>query len=65
MEQVTLETVHKDLESLKRIVIALQETIADCFLTAEEEENLEKGLRELEEDKTSSLEDLETERRNV
>ncbi|RLG13442.1 hypothetical protein DRN69_05600 [Candidatus Pacearchaeota archaeon] len=64
MKQVTLERVHKEIESLKKLVVAMQETIADCFLTAEEE-NFEKGLKELENGETISLQDLELERKDV
>ena len=65
MEQITLETMHKDLESLKKAVASIQESIADCFLTAEEEENLEKGLKKLENGETIPLQDLELERKNA
>ncbi len=65
MEQTTLESVQKEIESLKKLVIAMQETISDCFLTAEEEENLERGLKELEKGEAVSLQDLELERKNV
>ena len=63
--EISLETVHKDIEELRKAVIAMQETIVDRFLTSEEEENLEIGLKELEEGKAISLKDLERERRNV
>lgn len=65
MEEISIKTVHKDLEFLKKAVISMQETISDCFLTAEEEANLDKGLKELDEGKTISLEDLELERKNA
>ncbi len=65
MEQVTLDTVHKDLEDLKVAVTAMQEIISDSFLTAEEEENLETAREEFEKGETVSLETLELERKNA
>jgi hypothetical protein len=59
MEQVTLNNLSKDIEFLKKAVISIQEHLEDCFLTFEEETNLEKGLKELEEGKSFSLEDIE------
>ena len=44
----------KDVESIK-------EHFEDCFLTAEEARNVEIAEKELEEGKTTSLEDLKKE----
>jgi len=65
MEEISIKTVHKDLEVLKKTVMSIQETLSDCFLTAEEEENLEQGLKELENGETISFEELELEKKNV
>ena len=65
MEKVSLETVHRDLEVLKNMVSEMKENMEDCFLTAEEEKNLEKGFEELEKGEAISLEDLELERKNA
>ena len=65
MEKVSLETVHKDLEVLKKLVSEMKENIEDCFLTAEEEESVEKARKEFERGETISLEDLELERKNA
>lgn len=61
MEQVTLEQINENVEILKRAVFSIQEHLEDSFLTAEEEANLEAGLKELREGKTISLEDLKKE----
>lgn len=65
MEQVTLKTMQKDMESLKKVVKEMKEYLEDCFLTAEEEENLERARKELEEGNTISLEELELELKNA
>lgn len=61
MEEITLKDVHNDLETLKKIVINMREYLSDCFLTAEEENNLEKARDELQKDETISLEELRLE----
>lgn len=65
MEEVNLETVHKDLEVLKIAVFEMKEQMRNCFLTAEEEKNLEEGFEELEKGEAISLEDLELERKSA
>jgi len=65
MEKVSLETVHRDLETLKNRVSEMKEYMEDCFLTEEEEEAVEKAREEFENGKTISLEDLELERKNA
>ncbi len=65
MEQIGLGTIHEDLESLKKEVRGMRETIADCFLTSEEEKLVDKAREELENGEATSLEDLEFERKNV
>ena len=57
----TIEAVHKDVEVLKRAVAEIKAYIEDCFLTAEEEANLENAREEFERRETISLEDLEQE----
>lgn len=61
MESVNLETLNKNVLKLMKDVAEIKEQFEDCFLTAEEEENLEKALDELEKGETISLEDLEKE----
>ena len=61
MEEITLKDVHNDLETLKKLVINMREYLSDCFLTAEEENNLEKARDELQKDETISLEELKLE----
>jgi|TARA_Y100000034_G_scaffold57933_1_gene70700 uncharacterized coiled-coil DUF342 family protein len=65
MEKVSLETVHEDLKVLKNLVSEMKEHMEDCFLTAEEEEAVEKAREEFEKGETISLEDLELERKNA
>ena len=65
MEEISIKTVHKDLGVLTKIVMSMQETLNDCFLTAQEEKNLEQGLKELERGETISLENLESEIKNA
>lgn len=57
----TLEAIHKDIGILKKVVGEIKEYLEDCFLTAEEEANLEKAREELENNETTALEDLEQE----
>jgi len=61
MEQVSLEKVYKELEFLRKVVVEMKEYLEDCFLTAEEEIELEKAREELKAGKTISLEELKAE----
>jgi len=61
MEQVSLETINEKLIALKEVVMKMQEHLEDCFLTAEESKNIEIAEKELEEGKTTSLEDMKKE----
>lgn len=61
MEQISLEKVYKEIEFLRKVVLAMKEDMEDRFLTAEEELRLEESLRELKEGKTTSLEQLKKE----
>ena len=60
--EATIETVHQDLEVLKKAVFKIQEHMEDCFLTAEEEARLDQSLKERTEGKTFSLEDIKRDR---
>ena len=63
MENITLETIHKDLEYLKKIVEEMREKMIDSdhFLTYEEEERLNRGIEEFREGNTISHEELKKE----
>lgn len=61
MEQITTNELHKEIEVLKRLVLAMKEEIEDRFLSAEEEILLEESRKESEQDGYVSLEDLEKE----
>jgi hypothetical protein len=58
---VTENKMYKEILLLKKLVLAIKEDLEDRFLTAEEELRLEESLREFEEGKTISLEELEKE----
>jgi hypothetical protein len=59
MENITLETIHEDLNNLKKIILSIQETLEDSFLTNEEEELLEKSYESEKKGLLNSHEDLE------
>jgi len=61
MESVNLEDLNKNVLNLMRDVTIIKEYFEDCFLTAEEEANLDKALEELERGETTPLEDLDKE----
>ena len=61
MESVNLETLNKNVLNLMKDVAIIKEQFEDCFLTAEEARNVEIAEKELEEGKTTSLEDLKKE----
>jgi len=56
-----MEDIRKDLEILKNAVFSMQEYLEDCFLTPNEEEELDKSLEEFEKGETTSLEDMKKE----
>lgn len=64
MESITLETMHKDVESLKKSLEEMKIYLEDCFLTVEEETNFERARDELEKGETTSLKDFELEINN-
>lgn len=55
-----LDMIKAELDYIKKHMVD-----ADSILTVEEEERLEQSLREFEEGKTISLEELEKKRKNV
>jgi len=61
MEQITLEKVNENVESLKRVVLTIKEFIEDTHLTTEEEEELEEYLKNKKEKKLISAKNLRTE----
>jgi hypothetical protein len=61
MENITLETIHNDLNNLKNLVLNIQETLDDSFLTTEEENLLEKSYENEKKGLLISSEDLEKE----
>jgi len=61
MESVNLETLNKNVLHLMKDVESIKEHFEDCFLTAEEARNVKIAEKELEEGKTTSLEDLKKE----
>ena len=65
MEEISIKTIHKELEMVKKIVVEMKEYIEDCFLTPEEEKTVDKAREEFERGETISLEYLELERKNA
>ena len=63
MESASFEVLNKNVLNLMKDVAIIKEHLEDCFLTAEEARNVEIAEKELEEGKTTSLEDLKTELR--
>ena len=61
MESANFETLNKNVLNLMKDVAIIKEHLEDCFLTAEEARNVEIAEKELEEGKTTSLEDLKKE----
>lgn len=63
MEAVTLETIHKDLESLREEVIFIKKHMfdPDTVMTTEESRIFEQSMKELKDGKTTSLADLKKE----
>jgi DNA-binding FrmR family transcriptional regulator len=61
MESANFEVLNKNVLNLMKDVAIIKEHLEDCFLTAEEEANLDKALEELERGETTSLEDLKKE----
>ena len=63
MTNVTLGTIHKDLEFIKNKVIEIEKHIVDIdmVLTPEEEKRLEESIKEYKGGRTTSLEDFEKE----
>ena len=58
MEQITLESVNENVESLKKMMTFMQEYLEDSFLTAEEEILVEDAVENYKNNKTKSLEDI-------
>ena len=61
MESASFEVLNKNVLNLMKDVAIIKEHLEDCFLTAKETRNVEIAEKELEEGKTTSLEDLKTE----
>ncbi len=61
MENITLETIHNDLNNLKNLVLNIQETLDDSFLTTEEENLLEESYENEKKGLLISNEDIEKE----
>jgi len=61
MESANFEVLNKNVLNLMKDVAIIKEQFEDCFLTAEEARNVEIAEKELEEGKTTSLEDLKKE----
>ena len=55
-----LDVIKAELDYIKQHIVDV-----DCILTPEEEEKLDESLIEFKERKTTSLEELEKERKNV
>ena len=57
MGTVTLETIHKDLESLKKEIIEIKEHMVDVdtILTPEEERELNKSIKNYKKGKTKDF----------
>lgn len=55
-----LDVIKAELDYIKQHMVDV-----DCILTPEEEEKLDESLIEFKERKTTSLEELEKERKNV
>lgn len=61
MGEVTLESVHKELELLKKVVEDIRKNMADsdCILTAEENKELDESIERYNKGETKSLEEIE------
>jgi hypothetical protein len=58
MKQVTLESVNENVESLKKMVLFMQEYLEDSFLNAEEEILVEKAIENYKAGKTKNFKDI-------
>ena len=67
METITLETIHKDLEFLKKEIIDIKERMVDVdvILTEEERRLLDESVIHEKEGKLISLEELENARNKI
>ena len=54
-----LEKLNENVEMLKQMVLAIQEKIEDECLTSEEEELLEKSLRDRKDGKLKTIDEIE------
>ena len=63
MRTITLETIHKDLESLKRDVAEIKEHMVDVdiILTPEEENELDKSIENYKKGKTKDFDRIKDE----
>lgn len=63
MAEVTLETVYKELKTVKKDVRFIKEHMIDpdTVLTPEEEKRFEESMKEYQDGKAVSLEDFEKE----
>ena len=61
METITLETIHKDLEFMKKEIAEIKEHMVDVdtILTEEEKRLLDESIKHEKEGKLISLEELE------
>ena len=59
MEQIQTESLKREIESLKKIVINMQENLDDCLCTSKEAIIFDKARQDLEKGETVSLEKLE------
>ena len=57
---VTLETIHKDLEFLKKEIIEIKEHMVDVdtILTPEEEKELDKSMKNYKQGRTKDFDQL-------
>jgi len=67
METITLDKVYREILILRKEIDYLKSHIIDedTIMTEEEEEEYEKSLKELEEGKTHSLEQIKKDRKNA
>mgnify|MGYP003978864993 CR=1 FL=1 len=62
MEQTSIKKIGQDVELIKKLVLDIKEQMEDCFLTVDEETNLDTGLLERKKGIAFSLEDIEKSR---
>ena len=63
METATIETIHKDLKSLRDEVLFIKKHMfdPDTIMTTEESRIFEQSMKELKEGKTTSLKEIKKE----